>query len=195
MAAYAVRAGIAPAKHEFEALEYQYGAEVRTDSVRLTMKDPGRIKLGLVLPISGKKLEVSFIDTGSPHVVIFAKKTRKGVDGIDVEGLGREIRTHRRFKPEGTNVDFVEMISRNSLKIRTYERGVEAETLACGTGAIASAIIASKVIGAVPPITIIPRSERRLFVDFNVEEEGGRISRVTLEGPAEAMFTGEFEIP
>jgi len=195
IAAYAVRAGIAPPRHEFDALDHLYGAEVKTDSVRLTMKDPTKIKVGLVLPVAGMRLEVAFIDTGSPHAVVFVRKTRKGVDGIDVQGLGSAIRTHRRFKPEGTNVNFVEIIDTNTLKIRTYERGVETETLACGTGAIASAIIASRIKGMRAPIAVFPRSQRRLIVDFEVEDESGRVSHVALEGPAETVFTGEFEIP
>jgi len=105
--------------------------------VRIKMEDPKRLRRDLPIKVNGRRIRVNYIDTGVPHVVIFVQ----GLDGIDVESIGRDIRHHRRFRPRGTNVDFVELIDARNIKMRTYERGVEGETLACGTGAVASAIV------------------------------------------------------
>jgi len=194
MADYAVRKGIAPPKHEFDALDHVYSAQVEEGSVKLRMKDPSGLKRSFVLPVEGKRLPMTFVDTGSPHVVVLASKvTRKGLDAVDVQGLGRTIRSHRRFKPAGVNVNFVELQGSSALRIRTYERGVEGETLACGTGAIAAGIVAHLDFGMATPVNIVPKGHRDLFVDFVVGADGG-IVNVTLEGPAETVFEGEFEI-
>lgn len=194
IADYAVRKGIAPSTHEFDALDHLYKAQVLSGSVRLSMKDPSGLRADIVLPVSGKKLRATFIDTGSPHVVLLAREvSRKGLDAIDVAGLGRAIRLHRRFRPDGTNVNFIEVSSHKSLRMRTYERGVEAETLACGTGSIAAGIVAHLQFGIEKPVRVIPRSDRELLVDFAVGSNG-KIVNVTLEGPAETVFEGVFEI-
>ena len=194
MADYAVRKGIAPPKHEFDALDHVYSAQVEEGSVKLRMKDPSGLKRSFGLPVEGKLLPMTFVDTGSPHVVVLASKvTRKGLDAVDVQGLGRTIRSHRRFKPAGVNVNFVELQGSSALRIRTYERGVEAETLACGTGSIAAGIVAHLDFGMATPVKIVPKGQRDLFVDFVVGADGG-IFNVTLEGPAETVFEGEFEI-
>ena len=86
-----------------------------------------------------KKIKVNYIDSGVPHVVIFVQ----GLDKLDVGSIGQAVRYHERFKPRGANVDFVEIIDDKNIRMRTYERGVEGETLACGTGAVASAIISN----------------------------------------------------
>jgi diaminopimelate epimerase len=195
IAAYAVNHGIAVPRHEFEALDHVYQAIVDEESVQLAMKDPVGLKTGLVLLVLGKRLEMTFVDTGAPHVVVLAEKLgRKGLDGIDVLTIGRTIRMHRRFRPSGTNVNFVEVQRDKSLRIRTYERGVEDETLACGTGSIASAIVASKLRGLSPPITVVPMSMKKLVVGFRTDK-GGKISGVSLSGPAERVFNGEIDIP
>ena len=194
IASYAVAKGVAGSDHKFEALDHIYHAEVAENGVRLAMKDPSALRLGIMLPVAGKRIEGSFVDTGAPHMVVFAKGvTRKGLEAVDVLALGRAIRTHRRFRPAGTNVNFIEIGSDKFVRMRTYERGVETETLACGTGSIAAAIVASKIAGIRTPITVVARSKSRLMVDFEVKEEG-RITNITLTGPTERVFEGEFEI-
>ena len=105
-------------------------------------------KLDIPVKVNKRNLKANFIDIGVPHTVIFVE----GVDKIDLVNIGRQVRYHRRFRPAGTNVDFVEILSSNSLKVRTYERGVEDETLACGTGAVASAIVAHATGRAEVPV-------------------------------------------
>lgn len=195
IAYFAVAAGIAPKDHSFDALDYLYKAHVNEMAVTLHMKDPKGLKMNFVLPIDGKKLKAHFVDTGAPHVVIPVEnitKRRPLLERLDVHTLGAKIRYHKKFSPNGTNVNFVELTTSNRLKMRTYERGVEFETLACGTGSVASAIVGSLLYSLEPPVTIIARSGSTLAVDF--KKSGKEFSDVSLSGPAVATFTGEFDI-
>ena len=112
-------------------------SQLKGNSVKIKLTEPKDLKLNLPIKVNNRTLQVNFINTGVPHTVIFVAD----LDKIDVINLGRQIRFHKRFAPQGTNVDFVEALSNKSIKIRTYERGVEDETLACGTGVVASALI------------------------------------------------------
>jgi diaminopimelate epimerase len=114
-------------------------SELNGDNAKIKLTNPKHIKLDIPIKINNRALKVNFIDTGVPHTVIFVE----GIDKIDVFNMGRQIRYHKRFMPKGANVDFVEVLTDRSIKVRTYERGVEDETLACGTGAVASALITS----------------------------------------------------
>ena len=194
IARYAAVNGIAPLRHRFEALDHIYAASVRGSEVSLTMKDPRGFKLRRRIRLRGKTIVISHVDTGSPHVVVpcDALGRRKSLKTIDVVALGREIRFHSVFSPAGTNVNFIERAKGNSIRIRTYERGVEAETLACGTGSIASAIVASRLWKLKAPIVVIPESGRKLCVEF--DDDGTKISKVCLAGPAVMSFYGVFSI-
>ncbi|MFH1578165.1 MAG: diaminopimelate epimerase [Candidatus Omnitrophota bacterium] len=112
-------------------------AVVDKGGIKIKMTSPKGIKLNLPIKINQRKLNLNFINSGVPHAVIFVE----GLDKIDIVNIGRQIRFHKRFLPAGTNVDFVQIIDDNNIKLRTYERGVEDETLACGTGTVAAAII------------------------------------------------------
>ncbi len=134
------------------------------------------------LRVEGQNIEGVFINTGVPHFVAPVK----GIDNIDVRKLGRAIRFHEEFQPKGTNVNFIEAVGRNRIRIRTYERGVEAETLACGTGATAGAIVAYlKGIVSEKPIEVLTKSGEVLRIDFdeNLEE-------VFLDGSVYKVFEG-----
>lgn len=193
IALYAVKKRIAPRRHSFEALKHIYDVRIVSDSdVSLRMKDPVDLRMNFMLPIRGKRIKVSYVNTGSPHVVIPVRNLSDrdlSLNTLDVQSLGREIRYHKAFRPLGTNVNFIEMVSGKRLKIRTYERGVEAETLACGTGSVASAIIGSTLFEMSLPITILPKSRSPLIVDF--ERKGGLPVDVTLQGAAEIVYSGE----
>jgi diaminopimelate epimerase len=184
VARYAFLKGVARAKMKFEALDHVYTAEVVGAEVKLSMKDPSEIRSNVQIPVDGQALVGHTINTGSPHVVLF----EDAIESADVTGLGRKIRHHAMFLPEGTNVDFVGISSEGILRIRTYERGVEAETLACGTGAVASAIIASLEKGAASPVRLRVQSGEELRVSF--ESRGSSIRDVVLEGSAYVLFTG-----
>lgn len=195
IARYAVEAGIAGATHSFDALGHHYKAIVTPDEVILSMMDPLEIKMNVVLLVGSLSLKVHFINTGSPHVVIpvsqLPQKYSK-LENVPVAELGKKIRYHQAFKPDGTNVNFVEKKKGNMINMRTYERGVESETLACGTGSIASAIVGSKLWKMTPPVTIVPSSGVSLEVGF--DRTGSKFSNVTLKGQAIETFRGEIDV-
>lgn len=193
IANFAVDRGIAPKDHSFDALDYLYEAHIGETSVMLHMKDPKNLKLNFVLPVVGKKVKVHFVDTGAPHVVIPVQniaKRKPSLESLNVHDLGSKIRYHKKFLPDGTNVNFIELTAVKQLKMRTYERGVESETLACGTGSVASAIVGSLLYGLESPVKIITRSGSMLTVNF--KKRGKQFSDVSLSGPVTVTFTGEF---
>lgn len=144
----------------------------------VSMPAPKDLRLGRILSVSGHSLPVHSVDTGVPHAVVFVPD----IDKIDAAGVGREIRFHRIFGRAGANVNFVE-IRKNNLLVRTYERGVESETLACGTGVVASAFVARVLGFGGSPVRVVVRGGDALAVSF---DEGPR-----LEGPGRIIFTGE----
>ncbi len=187
-ALYARQNGLARGMMTFETLAGVIGAEVSADSVRLKMCDPKDIKLGMDIGVDGKDCRVNFVNTGVPHAVVFTEK----VDGVDVKDLGRKIRYHSAFAHKGTNADFVELKKGNLLKVRTYERGIEDETLACGTGVTASAIIAAAVKGFKSPVKCLTKSGEILKIYFR--KTGDNFKDVYLEGGARVVFYGEYHL-
>lgn len=155
-------------------------------SVRLTgkgcaevgMPDPVSLRLGLRLKALGKTHTVHFVDTGVPHAVLFVPD----VEHVAVQALGRALRFHKAFGKAGANVDFVS-IKNGVLSLRTYERGVEDETLACGTGVMAAGFVACVLGKSGASAAVSVRSGAKLNVSFS---DGAR-----LEGPGEIVFTGE----
>ena len=190
IARYALLHKIASAEQRFEALDFVYAASVLGDRVSLSMKNPTGFKSSLMLRVTTQKARACFVDTGSPHVVI---PLRKGVlDKLDVVTMGRRIAHSRRFASMGTNVNFVEVDDDKVLHMRTYERGVEAETLACGTGSIACAIVGNRIWKLESPVTIMARSGKKLDVTFR--NDGISYRNVVLSGPAEVVFSGSADV-
>ena len=176
----------------FEALEHVYDASILHDRVKLKMKDPLDFRIDQVVSLTRQQLRFHFVDSGSPHCVIFIDENRSlapTLEEIDVHSIGREIRNHDYFFPDGTNVNFVQKEGGSSYFVRTYERGVEAETLACGTGSIAVALIASKVKASPSPVTLHVRSGELLTVGFNRASDG-LYHDVSLSGSAHVVFSG-----
>jgi diaminopimelate epimerase len=128
---------------------------------------------------------VSSINTGVPHVVVMVDDIEKA----KVDELGRKIRFHDRFAPAGTNVNFICSHNEESIKVRTYERGVEGETLACGTGAIASALISALKYGIESPVKVQTKSGAPLYIYFR--KTNGNFSDIHLEGDARIIYKGE----
>lgn len=191
IAMYAYMNGLAGRSHQFEALDHVYSASiVDTSRVRLHMKDPANHRTDM--PISGHfgAFVADFLDTGSPHVVI---EVRKGsLMRLDLAKVGPWIRHHRLFRPSGTNVNFVERVGPNTLRMRTYERGVEAETLACGTGSVACSVVMAVRGHMRSPVTVVAASGDRLKVSFKRTSRGVR--DVILEGPAVRTFRGTIDV-
>jgi diaminopimelate epimerase len=164
------------------------GAEVEGEQVRLQMSDPVELRLNVKLQLEGEDATVHFINTGVPHVVVPVSR----VNMVRVPARGAAIRRHEMFSPKGTNANFLEKTGQQSISIRTYERGVEDETLACGTGVVASALIFAALEKVQGPIKVVVRGGSDLTVDF--EKDGDRFRNVTLTGPAEFVFEGAIDL-
>ncbi len=158
------------------------------NQVRIRLTDPKEVKLGFPLRLNGMVIKANFINTGVPHTVIFVE----GLDNFDVETIGRMIRRHSRFAPRGTNVNFAETLSKNLLRIRTYERGVEAETLACGTGSTASALIFALMKNEDNLVKVRTQSGEILKVYFKKYKNS--LKDVWLEGGARIVYRGEYYV-
>ncbi len=165
-------------------------AKVDAGNIRVKLSNPKDIKLDIPLKVSGRNLSVNFINTGVPHAVIFVE----GLDKIDVAAIGRQIRFHRKFAPAGTNVNFVEICADNSIKVRTYERGVEDETLACGTGSVASALVTGCRFPASGSQTINVHTKGGEILKVYFEREGNRFCNVWLEGKASIVYRGVYNV-
>jgi diaminopimelate epimerase len=187
-ARFANKVGGQKGKISFETPAGVISAELKGDLVTLGMTEPTDLRLNVDLPVVAQKKTVHFINSGVPHVVIPVAK----IDDADVRREGAAIRHHKMFSPNGTNVNFIEKRGPNRIAIRTYERGVEDETLACGTGVVASALIFAATENIGDPITVIARGGDELQVGF--ENSDGGFHNVTLTGPAEFVFEGTIEI-
>lgn len=193
VAKFAYILGVAQKKMSFETDAGLVQAEISGANVRLGLYEPKDVLLDFPLKVEKREFDASFINTGVPHTVIFVND----IDKADVFNLGRMVRQHRRFLPAGTNVNFVEKKDNHTLLVRTYERGVEDETLACGTGVTASAIIAGLRGIAASPVYCLTKGGYTLKVSFTLNGDGDFISPVSdvrLEGAAEVAFKGEVEI-
>jgi diaminopimelate epimerase len=177
--------GIAKAAMVFETPAGLIQAEVVGDQVRIRFTDPTDFRWRLAVTIDGASREGHFVNTGVPHLVYLVDD----VDAVELISLGRASRFHSLFQPAGTNVNLIQTLDPHRLKIRTYERGVEDETLACGTGAVASALVASTVAGVESPVTLLPRGGQPLTVSFT--REGDRVKDIYLAGDARIVYDGE----
>lgn len=188
IALYAARNRIARSRMSIETLAGLLDATVKGDTVKVKLTDPKDIKWNFCLMIDKCPYMVNFINTGVPHTIHFVKD----LDAVDVKNLGSHIRYHGEFAPSGTNADFVRISGKKNIMVRTYERGVEDETLACGTGAVASAVISAETEKMTSPITVETRSGEKLRVYFDIID--GQFRNVYLEGAARIVFEGEVEI-
>lgn len=182
---------IAPVKNNAVSFETPAGlitATLQGDQVSLGMSEPGPLSDGIELEASGQKLTVYSINTGVPHALVFVDD----LEGADVIRLGSALRLHHHFQPRGTNVNFVHQPGPQDLAIRTYERGVEGETLACGTGVVASALAAAALTGAESPVRVRVKGGDTLSVSFRRKEN--LFTHVTLTGPADFVFEGTASI-
>lgn len=172
----------------FETPAGVIGAQIEGELVRLQMSDPQDMRLDLEIPLGGEVIHGSYIDSGVPHVVVPVAR----IDDIDVRSLGASLRHHPLFAPRGANANFTEQRGPHAIAIRTYERGVEDETLACGTGVVASALVFAAKENLNGPIEVLVRGGDLLQVDFN--RTGDRFGQVTLTGPADFVFDGTIEL-
>jgi diaminopimelate epimerase len=183
-ARFALLKGIAGPQLSFQTKAGIIRAEVTGERVQLEMPLPSTAQLDYPLEVEGETLTVSSITVGVPHVVTWVTD----LESAPVFKAGRAIRYHERYAPAGTNANFVRSLDDGTLAIRTYERGVEDETLACGTGSVAAALIASLKGLAVSPCLIRTRGGEQLRIHF--EKDGHGFGDVFLEGDAKVIYEG-----
>ncbi|MDE0087035.1 MAG: diaminopimelate epimerase [Candidatus Poribacteria bacterium] len=162
-----------------------YEAEVVDKNVKVRMSDPTDIRINVPLRLEDGLHNVGFANSGVPHVVFFVDD----LEATDVFDLGQQTRYHNDFKPAGTNANFIRIHSQELIEIRTYERGVENETLACGTGSIASAIVSATLGKVKSPVSVKTASGVVLKIHFDLENDEAK--NVYLEGDARVIFAGE----
>ncbi len=172
----------------FETMAGVIGATFHGDNVRILMSDPHSARPGLSLDVSGVSQTVHFVNTGVPHAVVVVED----LEAVPVTTWGAALRYHTEFQPKGTNANFLKQTP-EGITIRTYERGVEDETLACGTGMVASALTFHELTGAPSPVKVKVKGGDTLEIGF--EKTGTGYKNVTLTGPADIVFEGEVPLP
>ena len=178
---YACTQKIAGTELTFDVLGIPYRASVKNDCVKLSMPPPVEIREYPAVLEEPAFKEGGYLNVGVPHYIIFVPD----VELVDVQNIGRKYRYHQAFSPWGTNSNFVQLIDKNTIKIRTYERGVEEETLACGTGTISAALLAHKQKGLNPPFTVQTKGGI-LRVDFDE-----KLAEIALEGQVKIVYFAE----
>jgi diaminopimelate epimerase len=184
-ARFAVLHKIAGPRLTFETLAGLIAAEVTDRQVEVTMVDVGDLGLNLSIPLKSTLLSGHFLRVGVPHVVVPVDN----LEEVPIREWGREVRFHEMFAPAGTNVNFVRVKDPHTLEVRTYERGVEDETLACGTGAVAAGIVSASLGKVASPVAVHTRGGEILTVSFQLD--GDNISQVFLKGDALVVYQGE----
>jgi len=190
LAAFALQMGIAVGNHSFMAIDGLHDAEHEGDIndavwIKLKMKEVEQIEI--------RENNVFILNTGSPHYVQF---TAQNLDTLNVVADARNIRYNQEFTKEAINVNFVNQIGLHEISMRTYERGVEDETLSCGTGVTAAAL-SSAVLNNLPNglHTInVTTPGGKLIVTFNYNTDDTTFNNVWLQGPAALVFKGTVEI-
>lgn len=186
-------------KTKFISNGLPYLGEILSESqVKFYFNEPRDFKLNFKVKAGGQLINANYVNTGSPHVVINIKDILKNplkplssyedINELPVFDLGKEIRNLPEFSPQGTNVNFYQ-VKNGKVYIRTFERGVENETLACGTGNAATAVILNEIENILPPVHLINKGGEVLVIDF--KNENNFIGNLTLTGPAKIVFTGE----
>ncbi|HOW57039.1 MAG TPA: diaminopimelate epimerase [Smithellaceae bacterium] len=185
VARYAYLKGIAGRKMSFETMAGIISAEVNDDIVKVKLTDPSPVEDGIKIEAVGQEFVLTSVDTGVPHAVAF-------VDDLEpcaIFDCGRAIRRHEYFAPRGTNADFAAVINRHKIRVRTYERGVEDETLACGTGMVASVLAAAQRNLVESPVDVLVQSGETLRIYF--EKKNGRFREIYLEGKVKIVYQGQ----
>ena len=164
------------------------GAELLGSRVKLQMTAPSDLRLDQALEVNGQRVTTHFVNTGVPHTV-FILDTPDELEEQDVVGQGRNVRYHSHYAPAGTNVNFVALLGQRAVALRTYERGVEDETLACGTGATAVALVGAAKGMVESPVDVLTRSGETLTIYFDATE--GLPDEVYMEGEATLIYQGQ----
>jgi diaminopimelate epimerase len=170
-------------------------AELLGNRVKVQMTPPHGLRLDLTLEAEGRSFKLDFINTGVPHAVCLVSEAGE-LESANVHGWGKALRYHPHFQPAGTNVNFVWVQDSSRIVVRTYERGVEGETLACGTGAIASSLIAAARNRVSSPVDVKTRGGESLTIHFKSSRSGENpadlnFPEVYLEGEAQVVYEAD----
>jgi diaminopimelate epimerase len=184
VARFAYMKGFVGQKMSWETIAGIISAEVQDDVVKVKLTDPSPVEAEIQIDVDGQNFILDSIDTGVPHAVVFVDD----LDNCDICNYGRKIRYHEYFAPRGTNADFAAVIDRHNIKVRTYERGVEEETLACGTGMVAAVLAAAQRALVDSPVDVLVRSGKTLRVYF--EKQNGFWREIYLEGRVKIVYQG-----
>jgi diaminopimelate epimerase len=184
VARYAYLKGIAGKKMSWETIAGIISAEVEGDVVKVKLTNPSAVQLGIEIDAAGRQFSLDKVDTGVPHAVAFVDN----LDTCDVFQCGRHIRHHEHFQPKGTNADFATVIDLHKIRLRTYERGVEDETLACGTGMVAAVLAAAERGFVESPVDVLVQSGETLRIYF--ERKNGHWQEIYLEGKVKIVYQG-----
>lgn len=180
---------IAPRRMTIETGAGVVGAEISEGNVTLSLSSPAQFQARRALRLaSGREVHGSYIRVGVPHYVVFVDSE---LWTHDIEPLGRELRMHPDLAPEGANVNFVVVRGENEIALRTYERGVEGETLSCGSGIVASVSVSALFHRVQSPVRVLTRSGITLEVRFERDDAAGTLREVKLIGDARVIFKGE----
>ena len=179
--------GICGPSLSFRTLAGIIRAEVSGSRVKLQMTEPRDLRLDLELDVNGQRFNTHFVNTGVPHTV-FILDGPETLAQQEVVGEGRKVRYHSQFAPAGTNVNFIAVLGEQALAIRTYERGVEDETLACGTGATAVALVGAAKGMVRPPVDVHMKSGETLTIYFDSDKL--LPEEVYLEGETTVIYQG-----
>jgi len=175
---------IANSQMKFETLAGIIEAKIINNRAKVRLTNPKNLILNKKLQLKDNEITIHCLNTGVPHAVLITED----IENAKIVELGRQIRWHQTFTPVGTNVNFIQVVDNQTIKIRTYERGVEDETLACGTGSAAAACIAA-IFGLVkPPAKVITKSKEILEIDFDKVEEN--ITDLYLTGDVQIVYEG-----
>jgi len=175
-----------PVPFTMETLAGIIGCEMKDGWIKVRLTEPKDFRSPINLVANGSKMTLSFVNTGVPHAVHFPSKLK----GYPVREVGMAVRQHKEFAPRGTNVNFVEVNGPHEIHVRTYERGVEDETLACGTGVTASSIVSAVLHKVKSPVKVTTTGGEVIHVYFEIK--GGFPTNVHLEGKAHFSFRGEW---
>ncbi len=172
----------------FETVAGVIAASFQDDRVTVNLTAPKDLRLNESVALKTGLTTIHSLNTGVPHAVVFVEDA----DQAMVQPIGAEVRYHSHFAPRGTNVNFVQPLAENCIRVRTYERGVENETLACGTGVTASALISATLKNYSSPVKVHVAGGDLLEVSF--ARNGNEFSDVRLSGPADFVFEGQINL-
>jgi len=176
--------GMVGPRMRVETTKMVHDATVEGERVQFSMPSALRLRTGLKLSVDDQVLDAASIDTGVPHAVVF----KEAPHSVSITELGRKIRSHLEMGQEGANANFVMVVDEHTLAIRTYERGVEGETLSCGTGCVAAALVTASLGMTKSPVACWTRSGVTLSVHFR--GGAGAFTHIVLEGDARLIYQG-----